>query len=384
MKSHVLVFTLLFVSLSFGQAKADYNRVDSPISKIPASATVSTAAIAAYIQSKFTTPDDKIRAVFYWTTANISYDVANRIALQQEQLLEDRIAITLKTRKGVCKNYAEVFTDLANKLGVETVVVRGYTKQNGVVGRIPHAWCASKIGAKWYLFDPTWAAGYIDGGQFKKRVRDTYYKLQPEEMIASHMPYDYLWQFISNPITNAEFTTGKMLPSKIKKYIDFNQEIFKAYSLGEEEQLLASSNRIKENGVTNSMISDILSYNDSRIKYLRESESLEKLNFILKKYNEGVAELNQFIAFKNRQFKPVKNDQTLISMILSPYDKLVWCQKSLSSVGSLSEPNRSSVIGLQSSLKVALQMTIEHKNFVYQYVEKSPISRNKMFYKSVY
>jgi hypothetical protein len=384
MKSHVLVFTLLFVSLSFGQAKADYNRVDSPISKIPASATVSTAAIAAYIQSKFTTPDDKIRAVFYWTTANISYDVANRIALQQEQLLEDRIAITLKTRKGVCKNYAEVFTDLANKLGVETVVVRGYTKQNGVVGRIPHAWCASKIGAKWYLFDPTWAAGYIDGGQFKKRVRDTYYKLQPEEMIASHMPYDYLWQFISYPITNAEFTTAKMLPSKIKKYIDFNQEIFKAYSLGEEEQLLASSNRIKENGVTNSMISDILSYNDSRIKYLRESKSLEKLNFILKKYNEGVAELNQFIAFKNRQFKPVKNDQTLISMILSPYDKLVWCQKSLSSVGSLSEPNRSSVIGLQSSLKVALQMTIEHKNFVYQYVEKSPISRNKMFYKSVY
>ena len=384
MKSHVLVFTLLFASFSFGQAKADYSRVDSPISKIPASATVSTAAIAAYIQSKFTTPDDKIRAVFYWTTANISYDVANRIALQQEQLLEDRIAITLKTRKGVCKNYAEVFTDLANKLGVETVVVRGYTKQNGVVGRIPHAWCASKIGAKWYLFDPTWAAGYIDGGQFKKRVRDTYYKLQPEEMITSHMPYDYLWQFISNPITNAEFTTAKMLPSKIKKYIDFNQEIFKAYSLGEEEQLLASSNRIKENGVTNSMISDILSYNDSRIKYLRESESLEKLNFILKKYNEGVAELNQFIAFKNRQFKPVKNDQTLISMILSPYDKLVWCQKSLSSVGSLSEPNRSSVIGLQSSLEVALQMTIEHKTFVYQYVEKSPISRGKMFYKSVY
>ncbi|MBU0940480.1 MAG: hypothetical protein KKD36_03475 [Bacteroidetes bacterium] len=384
MKSRVLVFTLLFVSLSFGQAKADYSAIDIYISKIPTSATVSTASIANYIQSKYTTPDEKIRAVFYWTTANISYDVANRIALQQEQLLEDRIAITLKTRKGVCKNYAEVFTDLANKLGVETVVVRGYTKQNGVVGRIPHAWCASKIGAKWYLFDPTWAAGYIDGGQFKKRVRDTYYKLQPEEMIASHMPYDYLWQFISNPITNAEFTTGKMLPSKIKKYIDFNQEIFKAYSLGEEEQLLASSNRIKENGVTNSMISDILSYNDSRIKYLRESESLEKLNFILKKYNEGVAELNQFIAFKNRQFKPVKNDQTLISMILSPYDKLVWCQKSLSSVGSLSEPNRSSVIGLQSSLKVALQMTIEHKNFVYQYVEKSPISRNKMFYKSVY
>jgi hypothetical protein len=30
--------------------------------------------------------------------------------------------------------------------------------------------------------------------------------------------------------------------------------------------------------------------------------------------------------------------------------KLLWCQKSLASVGALSEPNRNSVIGLQSSL----------------------------------
>jgi hypothetical protein len=43
------------------------------------------------------------------------------------------------------------------------------------------------------------------------------------------------------------------------------------------------------------------------------------------------------------------------NMILSPYDKLLWCQKSLASVGALSEPNRNSVIGLQSSLKAAIQ-----------------------------
>jgi hypothetical protein len=35
--------------------------------------------------------------------------------------------------------------------------------------------------------------------------------------------------------------------------------------------------------------------------------------------------------------------------------------KIISSVGALSEPNRNSVIGLQSSLKAAIQMTIEHK-----------------------
>jgi transglutaminase/protease-like cytokinesis protein 3 len=62
--------------------------------------------------------------VFYWTTANISYDVANKAASQQEQALEDRIA-NLKSRKGVCKNYAEVFNDLANKLGVKNSYCKG-------------------------------------------------------------------------------------------------------------------------------------------------------------------------------------------------------------------------------------------------------------------
>ena len=384
MKSLVLFYALLYVSFSFGQAKADYSRIDSPISKIPTSATVSTAAIANYIQSKFTTPDDKIRAVFYWTTANISYDVANRISLQQDQLLEDRIAKTLKSRKGVCKNYAEVFSDLANKLGVETVIIRGYTKQYGEVGRIPHAWCASKLSGNWYLFDPTWAAGYIDGGQFKKRLRDTYYKVQPQEMIVSHMPYDYVWQFLNYPITNAEFSTGKLLPSKAKKHVDFEQEIAKATMQDEEQQLIASSKRIRENGITNTMIAEMLSYNDRKITYVQEERSLEQLNLILKKYNEGVAELNQFIAFKNRQFKPLKNDNLIKNMILSPYDKLLWCQKSLGNLGQLSDANRQSVNGLQQSLNAALQMTMEHKNFVYQYVSKSPISREKMFYKRVY
>tara|TARA_R110002124_G_scaffold106012_4_gene257342 strand:- start:586 stop:1251 length:666 start_codon:yes stop_codon:yes gene_type:complete len=221
MKSIGLFYALLYVSFSFGQAKADYSRIDGPISKIPTSANVSTAAIANYIQSKFTTPDDRIRAVFYWTTANISYDVANKISLLQDQLLEDRIA-------------------------------------------------------------------------------------------------------------------------------------------------------------------EVLSYNDRRINYVQEERSLEQLNLILKKYNEGVAELNQFIAFKNRQFKPLKNDNVIKNMILSPYDKLLWCQKLLGNLGQLSDANRQSVNGLQQSLNAALQMTIEHKNFVYQYVSKSPTSREKMFYKRVY
>ena len=214
-------------------------------------------------------------------------------------------------------------------------------------------------------------------------MRDTYYKLQPEEMITSHMPYDYLWQFLSYPITNAEFETGKLLPLKSKKYFDFEQEITKAEMQAEDQQLIASSIRIKENGITNVMIAEMLSYNDRKISYLREEQSFQHLEIILNKYNEGVAELNQFIAYKNRQFKPLKNDLVIKNMILSPYDKLLWCQKSLGALGSLSESNKTSAIDLQQALNAAIQMTNEHKNFVFQYITKPPSSREKMFYKRI-
>jgi hypothetical protein len=42
----------------------------------------------------------------------------------------------------------------------------------------------------------------------------------------------------------------------------------------EEQQLIVSSIRIKENGVTNAMIAEMLS-NNRKISYLREEQSLK-------------------------------------------------------------------------------------------------------------
>ena len=33
-------------------------------------------------------------------------------------------------------------------------------------------------------------------------------------MIASHMPFDYLWQFLNSPMTNQEFISGKRWTAK--------------------------------------------------------------------------------------------------------------------------------------------------------------------------
>jgi hypothetical protein len=118
-------------------------------------------------------------------------------------------------------------------------------------------------------FDPTWSAGYIDQGQFKN---GTQHLLQgtTREMIASHMPYDYLW-FLSYPITNTEFETGK-LPCKTKSIL-ISSEITKAEMQNEEQQLIISSIRIKENGVM-TMIAEMLSI------IIEKSVTFEKNNHL--------------------------------------------------------------------------------------------------------
>jgi hypothetical protein len=87
------------------------------------------------------------------------------------------------------------------------------------------------------------------------------------------MPYDYLWQFLSYPITNTEFETGKLLPVKNQKYFDFEQEITKAEMQNEATIDHVSSIRIKENGVTN-MIAEMLSI------IIEKSVTFEKNNHL--------------------------------------------------------------------------------------------------------
>jgi transglutaminase/protease-like cytokinesis protein 3 len=78
-----------------------------------------------------------------------------------------------------------------------------------------HAWCASKIDNQWYIFDPTWGSGYVNNGKFLMLLTIVI-KANPSEIIASHMPFDYMWQFLNYPISNQEFYNGSTGVDKSK------------------------------------------------------------------------------------------------------------------------------------------------------------------------
>ena len=381
MKNIFLVFTFLFSVLSFGQTKVNYTLIDKKMDAIPNSDTNSTDLVAKYINANFKTESDKIRAVFYWTSSNISYDVKNMFVVNFGETPQDRIAKTLKTKKGICGDYAAIFNEIATLVGVESVVISGYTKQNGKIDNLAHAWCAAKIDNKWSVFDPTWGSGSLLNGKFVKKINEYYFKVEPSKIISSHIPFDYLWQFLNYPITNAEFYEGKTQINKTKKYFDFEKEIAKQSSLSEMDQLFESAERIEKNGLKNAMI---VAYYENQKKHstvLRENKNIEKLNGIVNEMNEAVVLLNDFIFYRNKKFKPTFPDDEINNMIQKPREKLIKCQNDIYTVGSTGTDNKANVSSIKKSIESNLALAEEHALFVKNYLSKSKMVRKTMFSK---
>ena len=381
MKNIFLVFTFLFSVLGFGQTNVGYAAIDKKIALIPQKATSSTEEIANYINANFQTENDKIRAAFYWTASNISYDVKNMFAVNFGETSEDRIAKTLKTKKGICADYAAVFNEIATLLGIKSVVISGYTKQNGKIDNLSHAWCAAKIDNKWYIFDPTWGSGSLTNGKFIMRINEYYFKVEPSNIISSHIPFDYLWQFLNYPITNAEFYQGKTQMNKAKKFFDFEKEIAKQSSLSEIDQLFESAERIEKNGLKNAMIVERYKSKKEHLNFLRQKANIEKLNGIVNEMNEAVVLLNDFIFYRNNKFKPTFPDDEITNMIQKPREKLIKCQNDIYTVGSTGTENKSNLSSIKKSIESNLALAEEHALFVKNYMSKSKMVRKTMFSK---
>ena len=370
---------LILSQFSIGQKANDYLNIDKKMTKIPDSLTTSTSGIAGYINANFKSEAEKIRAAFYWTASNISYDVPNMYEPNYLDSPQEKIANTLKSRKGVCIHYAEVYNDIANKIGIKTYIVGGYTKQDGKIAPISHAWCASIIDGKWFLFDPTWSAGYIEGQKFIKKLNNSFFRVEPSKMVTSHIPFDYLWQFLNSPVTNQEFISGKMDVNKPKINFEFETEIDNYEKLSDEDKAFEASKRIEKNGLLNKMITDYYNEKKKEFTVLRQNKNIEKLNLISADFNEGISYLNDFILFRNKRFKPTQSDEIIKKMIQDVKDKFTKCKDNVYSIGSVGTENSSNLNSLKRLILDALDKTKEQEDFVNEYLSKGNLGRKIMF-----
>lgn len=380
MKSAAFIFVLILIAEILAAQKPvvnEYAAIDRKALQLPDSLTKTTNGIANYVTANFVTNKDKARAIFIWITSNIEYDIQNMFALNFYEQKEDKIAKPLKNRKGICENYAALFTDICLKAGIKSYVIEGYTKQNGF---LPHAWCAAFIDSAWFMFDPTWGSGYVSAGKFYKKINNTYFKAASSAMIKTHIPFDYLWQFLNYPITNQEFYEGNTLENKSKPYFDYSDSI-KVYEKQDHiAQLILSSYRIEKNGLKNSLVFDRLQH----IKLELEMEKQNLYNAAVADYNESINQFNDFIQYRNKQFVPMKTDSAIQNMIDTVTTQLAHAKLNLNQIIN-PHPNTVTLVSqLNKSIADISVRVKEQQEWLTLYFSKGKSKRKSMFYEKKY
>ena len=379
-----IFFLILFSWIWTGviaQNSSDFKSADNIMLQIPESSTTSTQGIAGYINSNYFSANDKARAIFIWIAKNVQYDVANMYVVNTNLKTTERIEKTLKTRKGVCSDYADLFNDIAGKTGIKSYVIPGYTKQKGVVDNIPHAWCATFIDSTWYLFDPTWGSGYLQNSKFVKQVNDFYFKTKPEQIIKTHIPFDPLWQFLDYPITNQEFYEGKIQVATKKQLFSFKDTLTIYEKQSEMERLVSSSKRIEANGVKNSLIFNMLQYNKREIEVYNNNRIVDQYNSAGISFNIGVNLLNDFINYRNKQFTPKKTDSAITQMIDTVESSLRISRVQLNNIKNPDANTSAMIAQLNKSIGDATTNLNEQKAFVEKYLQTGKMFRKSLFYK---
>ncbi|MEO6730843.1 MAG: transglutaminase domain-containing protein [Ferruginibacter sp.] len=368
-----LLFLCLYVccnAMARGQGFNDM-AVDNRARYIPEMQTKSTASIASYINSNFKTDQEKIRAIYTWVVTNIRYDTDSMLPINWSLYPEERNAATLRRRKGVCENYAALFTDIAQKSGFQSFVVSGHTRYAGLANSAGHSWSAVNLQEQWYLCDPTWDASHAGNTQW--------FLVSPAQFIETHVPFDPLWKLLEHP--EAAYDFRKEVSKRNRPAYNFKDSVKIFLQLDSLQQLEASTRRIRQAGLENERQKNWVNYNQMKIAIIYGEKDMDLYNSAVADLNKANAVFNDFIHYRNNRFSPAKTDEQMNSLLAPIAGLLASAWKKIDQMGRVVENFQYDTGTLKERLTALKLKTEDQKNFLKQYVSTSIIERNKLFFK---
>jgi transglutaminase/protease-like cytokinesis protein 3 len=285
-------FGVFVLQTDYSNAK-DYKYIDSIMRICPAQHTRSAENIAKYIKSKFDSEHDRLRAAYSWVAQHITYDLSKMYTGITYKHESEVVKQVLQTRKTVCSGYVITLKAIAENLGIKLILIKGYTKQNGKIDAIPHAWCATKREGEWRLIDPTWSAGYFYSGAFHKRFDDKWFLVGPDTIIKSHIPFDPVWQFSYFPVNGNEFAAGIRADSITSRFFSYPDTLKIIEQLSEKERLIYENRRILAVGDNNQMINKQVETNQKSVEHIVHNENVDIFNTAVNLYNSATSLFNR-------------------------------------------------------------------------------------------
>lgn len=338
--------------------------------RIPAELTYSTEKLAGFIQQQYKDDRDRVAAAYGWVTTNIRYSKDSMLSINWSKNTADKITATLRRRKGVCDNFASVFADIVAKMNIQAYVVNGLAKGN-IEGQA-HSWTALKLDSAWYLCDPTWDAG--------QSMSNRYFLVAPAGFIATHWPFDPLWQLLPNPISLEDFDRGYSPGRSNASHFNLEDSIEGFLSMDSLQQLEAQGRRMRSIGLEQNNLRTWYAYNNMNIAIIHGEQDMNLFNAAVADLNKANTYLNSFIQYRNNFFKPALADRELPSL-LQPIDGLV--KDALHKIDQIGR-GRDNFQYDTSTLKdriVTLQKRVqEQRQFLGLYLNSSALQRERIFY----
>jgi hypothetical protein len=308
-------------------------------------------SLAVKLTSSFNDNRDKARAIFTWIATNINYDINQSIYKQQKEtigLVADR---AFNQRKGVCMHYAMLFDAMCKAVGLESYYITGYTRDDlGNFQSEAHAWSAIVIEGKTFMIEPTWAAGYKENGKFISEFNDAFFLVDPTKFIYTHMPFDPMFQCVSNPLEHQVFIENKidkdLLNSGNYNFID---TIRKHQFLPPLNKATAKFERCSSlQHFNNAIVIKELNYLEEDINYVKFDLSIDLSNKAVELINQVSTELNAqgkldekdlieklnqanyFLNGADDYLNPITTgNQTILDLLVKQRDKIFFLQENL-------------------------------------------------------
>lgn len=352
-------------------APAPYQAVDARMRQVPDSLARTVGGLARFIAATFPTEDERARAAFGWVARNIRYDVENRYLLSPHPERPTTTQETLDQRRGVCQHYAELYSVLANQAGVLTYVVPGYTSLRDPLG---HAWCASRIAGRWWLMDPTWAAGYLDNEKFTPHFNEEFFRVAPAVFIATHMPFDPLWQLLPAPRTPQQFQQGTPVAVAAGPFA-FADSVAAYGRQSPYEQFRATARRVEQHGVKNDLTYHFLLNTRQQLS----DRFVGTFNAAVDASNLSIKEFNLFLNYFNHQFQPRRPDDELPQLLVPLAAHLAKARSLLADAHPIIPTQQAALTDLQGSLQQLETKLHDGQAFIERYQHTSRILRMMLF-----
>lgn len=202
--------------------------------------------------------------------------------------------------------------------------------------------------------------------------------MQPaEKFLLNHMPFDPIWQLSSRPVSDEDFHYNRMEPDSTGIEMDFEALIDEQLSLTGSRRLAAMERRIVENRVTNPLTREHLNF----LRGLQHNEAVGSYNTCASQFNETVKLMNEFVTYRNNQFRPVVSDKELQDMIARVEEKYLHVLSDVNKIPLVRDEGlRMEVERLKGMVQELHSFIYENKSFVDRYIGTDKSRRVKLFY----